>query len=310
MRTVLLPKIDKNKTHLIINPDGKLFNIPFEVLQEKDDFICEKYAISYTSNLGFIRHKNLTNSTNNKAHIYAPKYSKIATTAQVRNGATYLQGANDEATIISELFPSKLFNEKEISKSSFINTAYRAKILHLAMHAEVDVNHPEFSRLLFSSNLYKEEDHLYLEELYGLSLGADLAILSACNTANGFEKNGTLTSFQRAFTYAGVPATVASLWEIPDISTKKIMIDFYKNLKKGQTKSEALRNAKLTYKNEHLGTKLAAPYFWAGFVVYGDDTPVVPANNPYLIYLFLGLILAVSIGFFMLRKSKFRKRIL
>jgi CHAT domain-containing protein len=114
--------------------------------------------------------------------------------------------------------------------------------------------------------------------LYGLSLGAELAILSACNTGNGFEKNGNLESFQRAFTFAGVPTTVSSLWEVPDSSTEQIMVLFYKNLKKGQTKSEALRNAKLSFRNKYAYSKLSAPYFWAGFVIYGNDAPI--ANEP------------------------------
>lgn len=158
------------------------------------------------------------------------------------------------------------------------------------MHAEVNHDYSEFSRLLFSNNLDKEEDHLYLEELYGLSLSADLAILSACNTGMGLEKNGNLESFQRAFTFAGVPSTVASLWEVPDASTKEIMILFYENLKEGQSKSEALRNAKLTYLDDHLGTKLSAPYFWAGFVVYGSDTAVATKSNSYPLYMLTALI--------------------
>ena len=98
------------------------------------------------------------------------------------------------------------------------------------MHAEVNEDHPEFSRLLLSSNNENEDEQLYLEELYNTTLGADLAILSACNTGSGLEENGVLASFQRGFMFAGVPATVASLWEVPDVSTKEIMVDFYKNL--------------------------------------------------------------------------------
>jgi CHAT domain-containing protein len=236
--------------------------------------------------LGFVHYSQKVGAPTKSTHIYAPRYLNDDTKSEVHSTPYLLQGAKSEAETISQLFPSKLFNDETLNKSQFIKTADKAKILHLAMHAEVNNDYSELSRLLFSNNLNKEEDHLYLEELYGLSLGADLAILSACNTGTGFERNGSLESFQRAFTFAGVPATVASLWEVPDASTKDIMVYFYKNLQDGQSKSEALRNAKLSYRDQHSGTKLSAPYFWAGFVVYGSDTQVVESSSKYLLYAF------------------------
>ena len=286
---MVLPRIDKSVKSLIINPDGILFKVPFEILQNDGRFLAENYNIRYTSNLGFVRYNQQAASPSDNIHIYAPRYKDLGT-SEVRDTPTFLKGANQEAKQISELFPSTLFDDEYLNKSTFISTSGDAKMLHLAMHAEVNSSFSEFSRMLFSDDLDNEEDHLYLEELYGLSLSADLAILSACNTGTGQEKNGNLESFQRAFTFAGVPATVASLWEVPDGSTKEIMISFYQNLKEGQTKSEALRNAKLTYRERYANTQLAAPYFWAGFVVYGSDTPVIESSTPHLIYALTGLI--------------------
>ena len=47
-------------------------------------------------------------------------------------------------------------------------------------------------------------------------------------------------------------------------------------------------------KNEYLNTndtpKLRHPYYWAGFVVYGDDSAIISASlSPYWYLLFLGL---------------------
>jgi len=225
-----------------------------------------------------------------------------------RNKPSFLKGASNEAKKISKLLPSKLFNDKNLTKPAFIETAGKGKILHLAMHAEINEDYPELSRLLFSNNLEKEDDHLYLEELYGLSLHAELAILSACNTGAGLEKNGNLESFQRAFTFAGVPATVASLWEVPDAATEQIMVFFYQNLKAGQSKSEALRNAKLSYRNKNTNNKLSAPYFWAGFVVYGSDNPLVFKDKSVLIYsIVIVIILILFIIWFRRKKLKTEK---
>lgn len=285
---LLIPKIPNNVEHLIVNPDGLLFKLPFEILHINGKFATAFYNFSYTSNLGFVNYESEKNSESENIHIYAPPYSNTISKSTIRSKPNFLKGASNEAENISKLFPSKIFNDESLTKSEFIKTAGKGKVLHLAMHADVNKDFPELSRLLFSNNLEKEEEHLYLEELYGLSLNADLAILSACNTGSGLDKNGNLESFQRAFTFAGVPATVVSLWEVPDLATEQIMLFFYENLKKGQTKSEALRNAKLRYKEKYANSKLSEPYFWAGFVVYGSNTPITFPNS-FLFWIISGM---------------------
>jgi CHAT domain-containing protein len=299
---LLIPELKKQTNHLIINPDGVLFKLPFEVLQTNGKFATEDYHISYTSNLGFVNYTANKTATSKEIHIYAPLYANTTHPSNSRNKPSFLKGASSEAKNISKLFPSKLYNDHSLTKSTFIKTAEKGKVLHLAMHAEVNENFPELSRLLFSNNLKKEDDHLYLEELYGLSLNAELVILSACNTGSGLEKNGNLESFQRAFTFAGVPTTVVSLWQVPDMATEQIMVFFYQNLKKGQAKSEALRNAKLSYKNKYVDSKLSAPYFWAGFVVYGNDSPVFQTSYNYTAIIIMVLIF-IAIAYYFTRKK-------
>jgi len=89
---------------------------------------------------------------------------------------------------------------------------------------------------------------LYLTEIYGLHLNANLLVLSACETGIGkLEKGEGMISLARAFNYAGVPAIVTTLWKIDDESTSKIMEYFYENLNNSLSKNEALHQAKLTY---------------------------------------------------------------
>ena len=73
----------------------------------------------------------------------------------------------------------------------------------------------------------------------------------------------------RAFLYAGAESVVVSLWNVNDIATATLMKAFYKNLKQGLSKDEALRQAKLTLIR---GQQQAwqHPYYWAAFVLVGD----------------------------------------
>jgi CHAT domain-containing protein len=299
----LLPNIDQAYTKIIINPDGELYRIPFEVLQKNNQFLTENYEIRYTSNLGFIDINNSSELVDKGIlAIYAPSYPQTASLVATRStdNSSFLKGAQREAEIISKLFPSKTYIGKNISKAHFLKTAPKAGILHLAMHAEINENEPGLSRLLFNKN-NQDDDNLYLEELYALQLKADLAVLSACNTGLGKESAGrNLESFQRAFTFSGVPATVVSLWEVPDQSTSEIMGSFYKFLKNGNTKSEALKKAKLNYLSAHQGTKLAQPYYWTGFVLYGDESVVDIPTSTVVWYVLIAVF--VIITFLLARK--------
>lgn len=300
---ILLPKIENHINHIIINPDEVLNKLAFEVLPVNNKSLIESFNIGYTSNLQFISPKIIQKDHANNLAIYAPEYPKSNVELAIRSKPAFLEGAQKESELISELFSSNLYNGKHLTKQDFIKTASNYKLLHLAMHAEVNNNQPTISRLLFSDENSKTDD-LFLEELYGLNLNADLAVLSACNTGvDNSAANVNIESFQRAFTFAGVPATIASLWEVPDLPTKEIMVSFYKNLKDGQSKSLALKNAKLSYKNAHKNTKLSQPYYWAGFVLYGEDKAVVSANPNLVWYVLLvsGIVIIFMVVF---RKSR------
>ena len=79
---------------------------------------------------------------------------------------------------------------------------------------------------------------------------------------------------------------------------------FYENLKAGQTKSDALRNAKLNFRNKNANNKLSAPYFWAGFVVYGSDTPIVHEPSSLLFYIIVATVVVIIVVLYRRRKIK------
>ncbi|NRA91526.1 MAG: CHAT domain-containing protein, partial [Psychroserpens sp.] len=298
---LLIPDIDPIVSNLIINPDGVLAKIPFEILINDKGNLVDNYNIHYTSNLGFIMPNIETKNDSKLLAIYNPNYPNTSQKLVTRSAPVYLEGAQSEANLISEYFPAKLYNEN-LSKLVFKETAPKASLLHLAMHAVINPKNSGLNQLLFDSKVDSEKN-LSLEEIYGMKLNADMAVLSACNTGFGNDNDGRgMESFQRAFTFAGVPSTVASLWEVPDQPTKDIMVDFYKNLKRGKTKSEALKDAKLKFRQDHEGTKLASPYYWAGFVLYGSDVPIIASSINSIWYITLLISLIVISWYFWKRK--------
>ncbi|TDS58145.1 CHAT domain-containing protein [Myroides indicus] len=269
---------DFNTTNpTVIISDDILHYLPFELLVNNSQYLIENHTISYVSSLYFLSISKTESNIpqNRKAVFFAPKYSGERTESQLAvRGETYaLSGAEEEIKEIAKFIPGKLYLGDVASKTNFKALENDISILHLAMHSNLNNEDPELSNLIFSN--FEEDYEMYISELYGLNFNADLAVLSACNTGVGGFKDGVnLVSMRQAFTTAGISSTVASLWNAPDQSTKEIMIAFYKNLQKGQDKAIALQQAKLNYLKNTKEEKLTHPFYWAGFVLSGDEKPV------------------------------------
>ncbi|HEX2573755.1 MAG TPA: CHAT domain-containing protein [Polyangia bacterium] len=100
--------------------------------------------------------------------------------------------------------------------------------------------------------------------------GTELVVLSACDTGRGEAKPGEgVYGLRRAFTVAGAETIVASLWKVSDQTTHKLMEDFYRRLKVGAGRAEALKKAMWQMREQH-----PHPYYWAPFILLGNGAPL------------------------------------
>ena len=140
---------------------------------------------------------------------------------------------------------------------------------------------------------------LHTYEIYNLDLKGELAVLSACSTGNGkLLKGEGVISLARAFTYAGMPSVIMTLWDVEDISTGNIIPYFYHLLGKGFDKDIALRQAKLAYLGKTIPEIEMHPAFWSGFVLYGNNKGFrQKADHLHVILLMIlaGLLFLISI---------------
>jgi len=111
---------------------------------------------------------------------------------------------------------------------------------------------------------------LTVYEATGLNLqGAELVVLSACDTGLGQVKNGEgVFGLRRAFEEAGAQAVLMSLWPVPDQERQELMTRFYTQWLSGKDKFEALREAQLKERGivkKRYGQDL--PFHWGAFVL-------------------------------------------
>lgn len=285
---------------LIIVPDGALAYLPFEALAGEPKraaaaapYLIERFAISYApsaSALAALRalRQNTDAETKGIVAFGDPVYAKsgageaVTSTGgeqggQAEHGFDFRQlpYTRNEVNGIAALFP-------QAERHIFLGAAAREqnvkaeplsqyRYVHFAAHALIDEEYPARSGIILSTPTdAKEDGALQMSEVMRLKLNADLVTLSACRTGLGqLLKGEGIIGLTRSFLYAGAESVVVSLWNVNDIATATLMKAFYKNLKQGMAKDDALRQAKL----ELIRGQQQAwrhPYYWAAFVLVGD----------------------------------------
>ncbi|WP_298903699.1 CHAT domain-containing protein [uncultured Psychroserpens sp.] len=277
---------------LIIIPDYYLQNIPFEALKTLDNnnYLIQSNDITYAYSISFLTENS------KRQRINDTQFFGLAPINFTQNLVS-LPKSKEEIENISKLFSSNIYINDSASSKNFFDNINNHSIIHLASHANANDS--------LNPWIAYSDKKISLNELYLSENSADLVVLSACQTSLGtLNKGEGVMSLARGFFNTGSNSVLSSLWNVNDKSSSEIMIGFYKNLKQGKTKSEALRLSKLDYINSHELSD-ASPYYWASFVLIGDSeaVPSLEGNSKHLL-LIIGVILTLLLLVFLYFKLK------
>ncbi len=305
-RALIEPAVPYFSTNrLLIIPDADLYYLNFEVLithgkQESFadmPYLIRQYDISYLLSAASALNLKAVYRARRKSRtlIFAPVFTDEMK-ANYRESLVHQTFENDDylylyrqpfalraARRIGQLFQHDMFAEQDAREGTFKRLAPQYNVLHLGTHAEMNNMAPLESRLFFAKSLVgdtldADDGYLYAYEIYALQLRAELAVLTACETGVGAWRNGEgVVSLAHSFMHAGCPSVVMSLWKIDEQTSTDIITTFYENLKNGERKNAALRNAKLKLMHQG-GGRLSHPYYWAGLALIGDSTPLYESH--------------------------------
>ena len=270
--------------HIIFVPDEELNNVSFAALTSSDNrYLIEDYVISTIPSIRAINLLRLRAETKGVqvsdslvvGNPIMPKKSKDefseATTLQ------QLPYAEQEAKKVANLLGTEPLIGVKATEENVIERLTQARYIHLATHGLPNIDTSDLPSFALTPPEIKTSEvsgsgfantsgdgFLDTNEIYRTPLNGELAVLSACDTSAG---QGTVEgnlSLARPFLTNGIPSVVASLWQVRDESTSKLMSYFYQNLENTPNKSVALRDAILATKDEYPN-----PREWAGFMLIG-----------------------------------------
>ncbi|WP_051188847.1 CHAT domain-containing protein [[Leptolyngbya] sp. PCC 7376] len=262
--------------NIIYAPDGALRYIPLAALYDGEKWLIEKYR---TTNITALSLTSFADKPKKVVDILGAAFPDTKQTISVETAVSTrefgfggLPAATQEIEGIASVFPVEKRLAGDFGKNIYSEFNLYS-VIHLATHAKFLPGTPEDSFIVFGNGEYtnlKEigekwkftEDQLVVLSACETGLGTDFTELNAEN--NGIEIVGLAYQMQRR----GAQSTVASLWQVQDDSTEKLMTEFYRQLQQSNiSKAEALRIAQETISQN---PEYAHPYHWASFVMIGN----------------------------------------
>jgi tetratricopeptide (TPR) repeat protein len=233
-------------SRLTVVPHGPLFRVSFAaLLDENGQYLLERYDLHYVPAAAVFE---FTGKRKQQAAGRPARYLLVADPSGMPlspegRPLPRLPGSRREVSEVARHAPPgtvTLLTGDQVLEDTIRSRARDKTVIHFATHGIVRDDQPLDSFLALG-----QEGRLTAQEIYGLDLTADLVVLSACRTGLGKISGDGIAGLTRAFFYAGTPSVLATLWDVADDPTCRLVSEFYRSLQKSPDKARALRMAQL-----------------------------------------------------------------
>lgn len=263
---------------LVLIPDGALHTLPFSLLRDRQTgrYLIQDhvYTVAPSARV-FIasrqRDIDLARRSDRRVLIVAaPDFDP-----EIDPSLVPLKAGEADAAI-AQIFPgSQVLRGGDATREAFLQAAGNFEILHFGGHSVVNTNFPLLSQMLFAKNPNDPaRGVLYSGDVLRQSFPRTrLAVLASCSTATGrISRTEGVESLARPFLAAGVPAVIASLWDVDDDVTAMFFSRFYGHLRQTFDPAAALQQTQVeSLENESAG--MADPRAWGAFELIGGSVP-------------------------------------
>ncbi len=267
----LLPFIGGSRTLLIVR-DGVLDGLPFSALVDAREgrYLVRRWAFLYPPNAKlFVRASDRlagVSFAHAAAAVVGDPVVNSVRFPKLRDLPAALREAREVAAIYGGAEP---LTGERATPAAVLAAAAASDVLHVASHALDSPADPSQSSLVLAPEPGRPDGQLLAEDLERAPLSRlRLAVLAGCHTAGArrYLSRGA-EGLVRALLIAGVPAVVASQWEVSDAASSRLLTEFHRRLHAGDGLAEALRNAQLRALEEADAT----PASWASFELIGSS---------------------------------------
>ncbi len=256
-------------TTLVFVLDGELRNIPMGVLydsKQQEYLIQKQYALVLLPSFQVFE----LQTTPTALKVLG---AGISEELQVENKSFVGLNVTEELANIQNSIPSSILLNSEFTQPNIQKNLDTGdfSVVHLATHGNFSSNPEETYIVVYDSDaangsLLKARELDKLLRQSDKQKPIELLVLSACETAEGDER-ATLGLAGLAIR-AGARSTLATLWQVSDQSTIKLMERFYQELSiPGTSKAMALHRAQQALLND---PNYQTPYYWSPYVLVGN----------------------------------------
>ena len=252
--------------HLVINMDDQLVQVPWELLHDGRQFLCQGF------NLGRLV-KTRQNISGRKIRLLGHPL-KVLLLADPEGD---LKSAYEEGNEIRDYMERQRdlinvsFRSQDIP-AEYVREKFRYfDFVHFAGHADYSRENPGKSGWRLSDgNLQAHE----IKKMADTGFMPALIFSNACQSARTDEWNlqshfqNEIFGLANAFILAGVKHYIGTFWEVLDEPSKRFAIEFYRHLFESKTVGEAVRLARLDLMDEYGEEAIV----WASYLLYGDPT--------------------------------------